>query len=1106
MDRHDKLTLYRHMLTARLLDEVERELTARGEAFFHVSGGGHEGSAVLARHLAPHDWLHCHYRDKALMLARGLSAQDFLYGLLCKDASHSRGRQMSAHMSDRRLKVLSLTGPVGNSALQAVGVASVIKSETAGPVVLCSVGDGTTQEGEFLEACAEAVRETLPVLFFVEDNHWAISTTTRGKTVYDGPQGPAQEFYGMRIERVDGRDVCAADEPLGKVIARMRSDRRPSLVVFEVERLDSHTNADDQTMYRTAGEIAAAADSGDPLLVLERQLLEEGVERVELERIRQEVKAELREAEQRALEADDPAPLFTAKRQVRVELTHPSRERRGDASFPGSKLTMKDALGAVLRHQLLHDPRVVLFGEDIEDPKGDVFGLTRGLSTQFPERVRNSPLAEATIIGKSIGQALAGWRPVAFLQFADFLPLAYNQLAMELASMHWRTDGHWEAPVIVMVPCGGYRPGLGPFHSHSLESIMTHAPGLDVFMPSTAADAAGMLNAAFQSGRPTLFFYPKSCLNDPQRATSADIESQFVPIGRASKVRVGRDITLVGWGNTVRLCERAAEALEEAGIEAEVLDLRSLSPWDEHAVLASAEKTARLIVVHEDNHTCGFGSEVLATVAEKTRVPVAMRRVTRPDTLIPCHFGNQIDVLPSYKRLLATAAELLNMDLSWTTPAEQQDGLAAIEAIGSGPSDETVIISELLVGVGDRVERGDPVASLEATKSVFELQASVGGTIREVLVSEGQTVDVGSPLFRVESEAPARRKPITQEQPGTPHLSRRKPTATLHLPRRTEQRRTFDVGISSVASVSGGLKVTNAELVRKGVPMSDEDILRRTGIASRYWAAEGEDAIKLAVRACWKVLDQEGLMVDDLDLVICSTTSPTSVTPSMACQVLNALARERGGAMLQAYDINAACSGYLYALQAGYDYLQSMPHGRVLVVTAEVLSPLLDPRDFETAILFGDATSATVLYGEAHFEQARARLHRPDLSAKGEDGSSLSVPFPHDGFIQMKGRKVFSEAVRSMIASLNHACQQQNLTVDDLKLIVPHQANQRILDAIQHRLGMNVYSNIREHGNTSSTSIPLCLTELLPRIEKGDRIGLCAFGGGFTFGAGILES
>lgn len=288
--------------------------------------------------------------------------------------------------------------------------------------------------------------------------------------------------------------------------------------------------------------------------------------------------------------------------------------------------------------------------------------------------------------------------------------------------------------------------------------------------------------------------------------------------------------------------------------------------------------------------------------------------------------------------------------------------------------------------------------------------------------------------------------------------------------------------------------------------MSAADILRRTGIECRHWAGPGETAVDMAARACWHVLEQENLIIDDIDLIICSTTSPTAVTPSTACQILNRITRNTSDAMLQAFDINAACSGYLYALQSGYDYLQSAPEGRVLVVTAELLSPLLDPKDFDTAIIFSDAASATILYGEDHIERAKARLLRPELSARGEDGTALSVPFPDQGFIRMHGRKVFSEAVRTMLSSLNRVCTKESMQIDDLDLIVPHQANGRIIEAMRNRIGVDVYSNIRLHGNTSSTSIPLCLSDVLPDIQPGQRVGLCAFGGGFTFGAGILEA
>ena len=1116
MDTKQTLDLYRTMLTAREIDRLEQQLTNRGEAFFHVAGAGHEASVALLPHLIDDDYLHCHYRDKALMLGRGISIKSFFDSLYCKDQSHSRGRQMSAHMCDRALNVLSIVGPVGNSALQSAGVAAVLKKRSDQAIVLCSIGDGTTQEGEFLEAVAETVRSQLPVLFFVENNHWAISTATPGQTFYSHPNGEPDEFYGMPIHRVDGRDLLEADQLLGPIVADVRKSRGPAIVVFNVERMTSHTNADDQTIYREESDIQRSNDTGDPIRVLERKLLEAGIEQSDLDRVHDEVAAEVAAAEEASALGPEPRATDTAKRALPVELTHPSKEVRGTED--GTGLVMRDALREVLLHHLQQDDRVTLWGQDVDDPKGDVFGTTKGLGKKFGDRVRNSPLSESTIVGVSIGRALAGERPVAFIQFADFLPLAYNQIVSELGSINWRTDGQWRSPVIIMVACGGFRPGLGPFHAQTFESVMAHTPGVDVFMPSTAADAAGMLNAAFRSERPTIFFYPKSCLNDPVNTTSEDVSRQFVPVGPARRARAGRDITFVAWGNTVRLCERAADELEKIGIEPEIIDLRSLSPWDKHTVIASSEKTARLVVVHEDNHTCGVGAEILATVAEKTRVPVAVRRVTRADTFVPCNFANQIEVLPSYRRVLSTAAELLDLDLSWTAPKKAEDGVAFVEAIGSGPSDETVEVVELFVKPGDKIERGDVVASLEATKSVFDLTSPVSGVLESVLVAEGDAIAVGAPMLKLVVEnASARPKPITQEQPGTPVLVRRPSRERLRVSQRSNEPRAFQVGVSSVATVEGSRVLTNADLLScggmsisgsnsKSENVTSDDIIRRTGIARRCWVDDGEDAVGLAVNASWRALDQENLLPDDIDFVICSTTSPTSVTPSMACRVLSGLCGGKTDALAQAYDINAACSGYLYALQAGYDFLQSQPHGRVLVVTAEVLSPLLDPLDFDTAILFGDAASATVLYGEAHFDNAKARLYRPELSARGDEEGTLSVPLLHDGYIQMKGRRVFTEAVRSMVSSLNRVCQREGMMVKDLQLVVPHQANQRIMDAIQSRIDANVFSNIESHGNTSSTSIPLCLSELLPEMQKGDRLGLCAFGGGFTFGASILES
>ena len=1104
MDTQHLLRLYRTMTLARRIDQVEQGITSRGEAFFQISGSGHEGTVAFADFLTRDDWLHCHYRSRALLLARGIPAKRFFDNLLCKKDSTSQGRRMNAFFSSPELRILSMVTPVGNHALQSVGVAEAIRDEASRPIVFCGLGDGTAQQGEVLEALGEAKRRELPLLFVIENNHWAISTPTSGGTFFDYARDEGQQFMGIPIHHVDGRDVVGTYETCGPIVQSVRESRKPAIIVADVERLTSHTSADDHALYRSADDLEQALSDGDPIKRAEAHLMTRGVTAAELESIRADVNREVEQAEKEAFLGDEPTATSDAKRHLSVELTHSSREFRGDGE---PTVTMREAIRDVLSHRLRKDSRVFLFGEDIEDPKGDVFGVTRGLSTLYPERVLNSPLSESTVLGVSIGRALAGQRPVAFVQFADFLPLAHNQIADEMATMYWRTAGDWESPVIVMAACGAYRPGLGPYHAQTAEAIMAHIPGLDVFMPSTAADAAGLLNAAFESGRPTIFLYPKAGLNDANVATSEDVADQFVPIGPARKVRGGRDITFVAWGNTVGVCEQVAEALDRVGAESDIVDLRSLSPWDQRSVLASAERTARLVVVHEDNHTCGIGAEVLATVAEKARVPVACRRVARADTHIPCHFGNQIELLPSFENVLQVAAELLDLDLQWIETRQQLDDVMLIEAIGSGPSDDRVEVVQWHVKEGDIVRRGDALVALEASKSVFDMTSTMDGTIDRLLADEGDEVPVGEPLLKLCCDpASTRPQPKHTEADRTPVLKPKPKSGRLILPRSEEEPRQFDVGISNIATVEGSRLVSNRELLADQRQRTSDDVLRRTGIENRRWVNGGEDAISMAVSACHQALEQENLILDDLDMLVCSTTSPTSVTPSMACRVLNQLAAGKGETMMQAFDINAACSGYLYALQAGYDYLQSRPHGRVMVVTTEVLSPLLDPADFNTAILFGDASSATVLYGEAHFESARARLHRPELSAKGDVGGALSVPLLHDGFIQMEGRKVFSEAVRTMIASLNRACQQNGLNIDQLDLIVPHQANQRILDAVQNRIQPRVYSNIRHHGNTSSSSIPLCLSDILPQSKSSSRFGLCAFGGGFTFGASILET
>ncbi len=1200
------LELYRWMASSREIDRLEASYTGRGEAAFYVSGAGHEASAALVPHLTAEDWLCCHYRDKALMLARGMGPEEMFRSLFARDRSFSRGRQMHGLLSYAPARIVSLATPVGNNALHAVGIAEAIRERhggtfgstreggvsagdrgkaspgyTAGnsvpPLVLCSLGDGTTQEGEVMEAIAHAVREHLPVLFLIQDNSLAISTRTRGKTFFSlppiSPTSPdptvspnipyaagsfhsstelshaqpvpyrkAESFYGLPIRYINGRDPEEAYRVFGEETRRIRESGGPVLVVMEVERIGSHSNADDQRLYRSDEEIEAVRTSGDPIQNLRKQLLHRGVE----ERILLDMEAEIRQAltvmAERIRQEEDPKPVFTAVKPYEGRLVDPAAEQTGRKPVDGEEgKTMLEAIREVLRARLSKDPRVVLFGEDIEDPKGDVFGVTRGLSTAFPGRVKNSPLAESTIVGASIGRALAGDRPVAFLQFADFMPVAYNQIFSELACMYWRTDGSWQAPVILMVTCGAYRPGLGPFHASTLEALVAHTPGLDVFMPSTAADAAGLLNAAFESGRPTVFFYPKTLLNDRDRAAGGNPAELFVPPGKARIVREGDRITLVGWGNTVVLCERAAQSLEEAGVKAEVIDLRSLVPWDVGTVVRSALKTGRLIVTHEDNHTAGMGAEVAATVAEATGNRVQIRRITRPDTWVPFHFENQLEVLPSYKRILEAAVEMLDGTIRWERLVQAEAGMYLVEAIGSSPADESVTVLTWKVKVGDTIRSGQSIAELEADKAALELNAPVNGTVMEILVQEGEMVKVGTPLLKLrlsdartemgaaplsvdEGEGSLVKEPIEKKKPGEvsrgeEHQKTATKTVLREDPgkpviqwkergRHAEQevgaeqeeavpeertkgsysRRAVPVAILGIAGTVGGRQVSNEEISRLCPSWKPEDIVKRTGIAMRPWIADGETALSLAVDACRKLFQSTGLQTEQISAILCATGTPLYNTPSMATLIHHQLGGGGDEFLAQAHDINAACSGYLYGLQTAYDLLQSEPDAVVLLVTTEVLSPRTNHEDPVTAPIFGDAATATLLVGGTRAAGLPVRIHRPVLAAKGEPGENLRVPLDSEEKIFMEGQKVFLEAVKGMMRMLDAACERSGLRTVDLDLVVPHQANQRIINAVRQKYRLpeeKVYSNIRNLGNTSSSTIPLCLEQILMPVFSG---------------------
>lgn len=1101
----EDMRLYRWMRTSRRIDEMERELIARGEAFFHVGAAGHEASACLAPLLTRDDYLHCHYRDKALMLARGVPVREFFDSLVCNATSHSAGRQMSAHLSAPALHILSVVGPVGNSALQAAGIAQQIKDRASRPLVLCSLGDGSTQQGEVLEAIAEAVRSTLPVLFLVHDNRYSISTRTVGQTFFSLPSGDVDAFYGLPIHRIDGTDVLGCERAFTSVVERIRRTRGPALCVLSVERLTDHTNADDESVYRSAVELARVHTQSDPVEKARDGLLSRGVPHRDLDRLHAAIDAEVRAAAQASLDAPAPTAVqsaFAGPRRVFTEV-------RGDADLPA--LTMAEALRDTLRARMVQDTRVTLFGQDIEDPKGDVFGVTRGLSTAFPSRVRNAPLSESTIVGTSIGRALAGGRPVAFLQFADFLPLAFNQIATELASMAWRTQGGWRAPVVLMVSCGAYRPGLGPFHAHTFDTLLAHLPGIDVAVPSTAADAAGMLNAAFLSEQPTVILFPKALLHARTQLASAGVQALRVPTGAARVVRPGTDLTMVTWGNAVAICAKAADALAQAGASAEVIDLRWLAPWDREAVLRSVTKTRKLLVVHEDNLSAGFGAEVMASTVENIGTDVVCRRVARADTFVPCNFGNQLDVLPSFRRTLETAASMLGLKLSWSPAAAVLTGRQVVHAIGSSPTDQTVEVVELPVVLGQSVVAGQIIASLEADKAVVDLASPVEGVVEHLHVRVGDRVAVDTPLMTLQV-AHARQRQPTAEPDDIPQLTR---LGSPGLKLVAGSSSTCTVLLRGLGTARGSLHLHNRDLAALLPSLAAADdridgILERTGIESRTVAGVGQDAVSMAVDAARSALADAGISAEELSLIICSTSTPVAISPSTACQVLHRLAP---GCQLPAYDLQAACSGYLYALAQAWDFLQQQRNGHVLVLTTEVMRSVVDIRDPQTSPIFADAATATVLCIDAPMRRPSDRqamqLMRPVLSARGDGGRTLGVPLPGPGrHVHMDGKRVFAEAIRDMSSALAAACVSDGSSLGELDLIVPHQANGRIIDAMRSRLKLaehKVWNEIRHQGNTSSSSIPLALDTVLRQRPGPLRIGVCAFGAGYTSGAAILR-
>jgi 2-oxoisovalerate dehydrogenase E1 component len=614
-----KLDLLRTMMLSREGDRREGILMRQGKGWFQVPGMGHEALAAIAYHLRPDDYIFPTYRDRALMLARGMTTREIALDFMARAGSSSDGRNMPAHYSSRALNVFSVATPTGSQCLPAVGAAWGIRLAGDDRVVVCSIGDAATRQGEFYEAVCYAIQERLPIVFVVEDNQYGISTPTRNMLPMR-----LHVFDERWVVFVNGRYVDEVYEKAGEAIRKARTGGGPTILWCEIDRLSSHTSADDHRVYRPAEEIEAMFER-DPIRLLAEQLIAEGTltqeqyEQMQAD-ITREVDAIYQEVERVPL--PDPAHVLD-----HLYGEPPAHYLPLPLEVESEPTTMVAAFNRTLHAAMETFDNIVVFGEDIEDPKGGVFGFTKGLSTKYPDRVRNSPLAEATIVGTAVGLAATGYRPVFEIQFIDFITPGFHQLVSQIATLRWRSKGEWKCPLVIYSPYGAYLPAGGMWHSQSNDGWWAHTPGIRVAIPSTPEDLAGLFWAAIQDDDPTLLLIPKHIF----RVRMPVQAYRPIPFGKAAIRREGTDVTVVAWGNTLELAFQAAEQFAQQGVSLEIIDPRTLVPFDWETVEQSLAKTGRLVVIHEDNRTCGFGQ---AIIAEMTSVPERFNLLLSPPQLV----------------------------------------------------------------------------------------------------------------------------------------------------------------------------------------------------------------------------------------------------------------------------------------------------------------------------------------------------------------------------------------------------------------------------------------------------------------------------------------
>ena len=688
LTRDDLLKAYRTMLLSRRLDDKEIQLKNQSLIFFQISGAGHEAVLTAAgMHLrAGYDWFYPYYRDRALCLTLGMTPTEMLMSAVgAKDDPCSGGRQMPSHWGHKRLNIPSQGSPTGTQCLQSVGAGEagmLFERITSIPerlnrfhpdeVTYMSIGEGATSEGEFWESLNTTCTRPVPMLYLVEDNGYAISVPVEVQTAGGDVSKLVESFPNLKVWRCDGTDFLESYKTLGEAVNWVRRERKPAFVHAKVIRPYSHSLSDDERLYKTPAERKAEAER-DPLTRMRAFLLAEQIATdADLESIAADVDREVAEATDAALKAPKPSVATADSFVFSPDVDPTSAAFETPPASEGKADTMVAAINRTLKDEMARNPRIVVFGEDVADAsrvaslphvpgKGGVFKVTHGLQKAYGgDRVFNSPLAEANIVGRAVGMATRGLKPVVEIQFFDYIWPAMMQLKDEMSMLRYRSGNNWSCPMVVRVPIGGYLRGGAPYHSQSGVSIFAHCPGVRIVFPSNAVDAAGLLRTSIRCDDPVLFLEHKHLYRQTYNKGAYPGAEFMIPMAKGALRREGSDIVVLTWGALVQRSLLAAQQAEKDGLSVAVFDLRTIIPYDWDGIAALVKKTNRVIIAHEDTLTCGFGAEIAARIADELfqHLDAPVKRVAAMDCPVAYCPDLEEAILPQSSDVLAAVKEL----------------------------------------------------------------------------------------------------------------------------------------------------------------------------------------------------------------------------------------------------------------------------------------------------------------------------------------------------------------------------------------------------------------------------------------------------------------